>query len=489
MAGNHPRKKRLYCDPPLPGNDYLRTALVSNSLVDRSKVIDQRVEAAVKVKTLALTSRNYDLQRENESLRLRCESLERSIRILKKEGNWTYRSPNVWLSWFGEQGHEEGHVFGVRRLIQSIEATTKDLRASRSAKVDVGGEEGSLILSNDVMDPHWEQLANAMLLSKRIKRMNLSNVQLNERTLQTIEASVRQKGITRFYLRRNKFLGGEGVQFAINVLKNNSSIKAFRWRDNSFPCTEHACQLIDAISEHPAIHLLDLSRSMNKGIIPTLPVKRLLYGLRTDTLKMLYLSNNNIKMNGDRCIPDVLSKNLPLEALFLEGNQLTDDDALHIAIALQSNTNLRYLDLDDNALTNTGKTTMYLLSVLGLNRSDLSDLEPVWAANLNAVSEANHTCKIVGVSGSRNFMNRKNESAKWNRGRKLLSLLVKRHRRGPMIPHLESEFLENGMGLVPHVFSCINSYSVGCSERHCLSILFELVRDWRMHEIVQSRQM
>jgi len=77
---------------------------------------------------------------------------------------------------------------------------------------------------------------------------------------------------------------------------------------------------------------------MNKCIVPSLPVKRLLYGSRTDTLKMLYLSNNNIK-NGDRCIPDALSKNLPLEALFLEGNQLTDDDALHIAIALQSNTN------------------------------------------------------------------------------------------------------------------------------------------------------
>ena len=43
--------------------------------------------------------------------------------------------------------------------------------------------------------------------------------------------------------------------------------------------------------------------------------------------------------------------------LDLEWNQLTDDDAIHIAQALQSNTNLRYLDIRNNALTIKGKYT------------------------------------------------------------------------------------------------------------------------------------
>ena len=327
-------KKRLYCNPPLPGNYDLRIALASNhSLVDLNKIIDQRVEDAAKAKTRALTSRNSDMQGENERLRQRCESLERSIHL--------------------------------------------------------------------------------------------------------------------------------------------------------FPSTEHACHLIDAILEHPSInHHLDLSRSMNKGIIPSLPLKLLLHGLKTAPLKMLDLSNNGIATNGDRCIPDFLATNPPLESLYLGGNELNDDDAHHIALALQSNTNLRCLNLEDNAMTKNGKISMYLLSVLGLNLSDLSGLKPVWAANLNTVSEANHTCEIVGVSGPRNFMNRSDKSAKWNRGRKLLSLLAKRHRRGPMIPQLQSEFSEDGMGLVPRIFSCINTYS----ERHCLSILFELVRDWKIHEFFQSLQ-
>ena len=86
--------------------------------------------------------------------------------------------------------------------------------------------------------------------------------------------------------------------------------------------------------------------------------------------------------------------------------QVLDDDALNIAQALQSNTNLRYLQLEDNhALTHMGKLDLYLHSNLGLNRSDIPFITRVVEANLNTVSGANHTCQIAGISGRKNFIN------------------------------------------------------------------------------------
>ena len=485
MDSTNPAKKRKAdCDPPLLGHD----GPSNMSLADLNRLIDQRVVDAVDSKILALSTRVDALQRENEGLALRCESLERSVQVLRKEGNWTYSAPDVPRSHWIDQGHDEDYAADAEYLVQRIKASTKGLRsagrAPSSAEVFVRGTPQSLIFSDNVLYPHWEQLANALQLSKRITKLDLWHVQLDERTLQKLEWSVRQKGITRFNLTRNQFLEGDGAQFAINLLKSNRSVETFSWRWNPFRSTDEACDLIDAILEHPTISDLILIRNSlsDEGIDFHAPVKRLFGGAGTDTLLKVNLSYNRIKTNGDRCIPDFLATNPPLIRLYLGNNQLTDDDALHIGLALQSNTNLRYLDLYGNALTSTGETTTYISSVLGLNRSDRP--KTVSEANLNTVSEANHTCEIVGIVGSNYFMNSNNVSAKWNRRRKLCWLLRQRHVDGRIISQLESEFSEDGMGIVPQVLGCINMYFAD-SSRPCLPVLFELVRGWKIPEILQ----
>ena len=192
--------------------------------------------------------------------------------------------------------------------------------------------------------------------------------------------------------------------------------------------------------------------------------------------------SNGIKTNSDRCITDFLSTNLPPEMLHFNDNQLNDDDTLNIAQALRSNTNLRYLDLHANELTkkgeniihyqaifgasrsetsrfktDRGKSLMYYQSILGLGPSGLKS--PV-EVNLNSVSGANHTCKILGISRPKAFMNKSSKnSAKSDRGRKLFHVLRCRHRKGCNITHFEPEFSEDCMGLVPHVLACVNTYS------------------------------
>ena len=126
-----------------------------------------------------------------------------------------------------------------------------------------------------------------------------------------------------------------------------------------------------------------------------------------------------------------------------------------LSASLQSNTHLRVIDLEDNALTEKGKEGMFFLSFLGLNRSDVLALMTGTNVNLNTVSGANHTCRIDGISTENVFMNRRDESAKSNRRRKLFELLVNRHLSGRIISQLESEFSEDAMGLVPHALACI----------------------------------
>ena len=491
------KKRKADYDPPRPGNDDPGTALPANlSLAELNRLIDQRVTdalEAVEAKTLVLTSRVDGLQRENEELLLRCESLERSVQVMKKEGNWTYLAPDVPRSHWIDQGHDEDYVEGAEDLIQSIKYTTHRLRSG-----DGDGDSDDWlvfdceipipILSDTALNPHWEQLANAVQLSERITRIDISYVQMNERTLQMIEASVRQKGITVLCLDHNQFHGGEGVQFAINVLRSNRTVKYFDWEYNSLHGTEDACDLIDAVMEHPTISDVSFMGSFREDIATYSPVKRL-FGGDNFTLRSVDLSNNGIKTNGDKCISGFLSANPPMRSLNLDGNWLNDDDALHIAKALQSNTNLRALHLRNNRLTKDGKDAMNHQAFFGISPSDFSALQTISKANLNTVSGANHTCEIVGIYMGA-IMNDCNKDAKWNRRRKLFWLLGRRHIHGLNMTLFEPEFSGDSLGVMPHVLACINTYATtvyaeGYQSRLHLSLLFELARDWKTPEMYQ----
>ena len=77
---NPAKKRKADSVPHRPDNgDPGATLPADLSLADLNRLIDQRVTGVVEAKTLTLTSRVDGLQRENERLLLRCESLERSV--------------------------------------------------------------------------------------------------------------------------------------------------------------------------------------------------------------------------------------------------------------------------------------------------------------------------------------------------------------------------------------------------------------------------
>ena len=106
MVSTSPTKKRKAesADGDPPGNDDDHGVVLSAnlSLADLNRLIDQRVADAVRTKTVELDKQVDDLQRENEGLLLKCESLERSVKVLQKDQKDAAGNNN------SEEGQEDG---------------------------------------------------------------------------------------------------------------------------------------------------------------------------------------------------------------------------------------------------------------------------------------------------------------------------------------------------------------------------------------------
>ena len=177
MDSTTPAKKRKAADPTSPGNDDDDTGSVLSAnlplslslTADLHKLVDQRVADAVDAKTLALSSRVDDLRRENEGLLRRCESLERSVQVLRREGSWTYTAPDVPRSHWIEQGHDDEYAECAEMVTNTIKRNTESLRAddpNYSNIVAFGFVDFETVIRSDpVLDPHLKELAKATFAS------------------------------------------------------------------------------------------------------------------------------------------------------------------------------------------------------------------------------------------------------------------------------------------------------------------------------------
>eukprot|EP00579_Thalassiosira_antarctica_P003598 CAMPEP_0201904696 /NCGR_PEP_ID=MMETSP0902-20130614/56131_1 /ASSEMBLY_ACC=CAM_ASM_000551 /TAXON_ID=420261 /ORGANISM="Thalassiosira antarctica, Strain CCMP982" /LENGTH=264 /DNA_ID=CAMNT_0048438791 /DNA_START=83 /DNA_END=878 /DNA_ORIENTATION=+ len=233
---------------------------------------------------------------------------------------------------------------------------------------------------------------------------------------------------------------------------------------------------------------------------------------------------NYVRTGGRTFISDFLARNPILQMLTLVDNQLDDKDAISIASALRSNTNLRYINLEDNLITHVGFEA--LRKVVFDNSS------------LNAAAETNHTCAIhytvypgderleLEINGLVNFaesgdffepkalrgkkiflyshletenatgderleceINGETESGdlfepKALRGKKIYSVLSSRNRECSNVHYLEGAPVE----FLPDMFGAIQQYSEyhlqdnspwqDDDDVNALSIVFEIVRWW-----------
>ena len=115
------RKRKL-----APDDDVSLTADEIGALLERhTRRLDERMQlqsdrfvelkaknAALEEECRSLQLQIYELNTDNarvrKDYRVRCDSLERSIQVLRKGVNWTYSAPDIPRSHWIEQGYDEG---------------------------------------------------------------------------------------------------------------------------------------------------------------------------------------------------------------------------------------------------------------------------------------------------------------------------------------------------------------------------------------------
>ena len=278
------------------------------------------------------------------SLKEKCDDAENRQRyhdVLLKNQRWEYSAPYPNVA----DAHE-------KRTLDKIKTQTCDMRYGKcGGTVQIMGH-----LSYDAaILPHWMEFADALkqhqyalkcLPKETISMLNLYFMELPKTVLDLLSNALESTHFKSLLLEENQF-GRDGIQFALNHMKNNPILEELYLIDNPIDDQDDVNQLCEIIRDHPSINTIHLSDCFGEGINGHDVLCSILTAGR-NKLTSIVLSSNDIITEGSTFIADFLATNPILENLRLCDNYIDDEDAKSIATALKHNTNLRILDMDPN---------------------------------------------------------------------------------------------------------------------------------------------
>ena len=277
----------------------------------------------------------------------------------------------------------------------------------------------------------------------------------------------------------------DGIEFVVELIEGLDSTERFEWINNVIDEQELINGLVEAIISNPSIDYIHLENVAGVNI-NGYEVLCSLLDQNEKSFSHIDLERNSIETGGDTTISDYIASDSPLSQLYLADNQLNDHDAKLIARALKNNTNLQEIRLGDNNITNIGKEAL---------------LKAVYdPTSLNTLADCNHTCSIEGISFDDIITENDCNEGRWtNRSKKIYHLLSNRNKEGSNLQHLNAEFAEDedslALKIVPIMLDCIYRYYSGPGRRlgtrttsRPLSIIYEILRGWKMPELYDTKR-
>jgi len=446
-----------------------------------------------------------ELKEKCTNLDTRCESLQRSVQILSKESKWEYSAPYIPDSHWENLGFDEDYINQMQKFLADIKRYTCRLRSGKCglSALDFGLDDEALLQHDDILLPHWKELANALQLCNvdGIPELSITNIQLTTSVIDLLTPALKGKQIDDFSLYNNDFEDThKGIEFVAECIKSNNELERFYLTSNQIDNMVYAHHLIEAIINNPSIDDIRLENCLRGGVFSINGYEAVRPLFASDrTWDRLDLENNNIQTKGDTAIPDYIASNPPLQSLLLSGNKLNDNDAILIASSLKgNNTNLKSLHMQNN----TGITD------IGRNALIKAIYDPT---SLNSMSDCNHAC-VIYIDGHMKNVPRwgSNEGAgkpQIKRSTKIYQLLFERNKEGSNVQHLNAEFEddeEDSLKLVPKVLERVHlnydsmiqnaedddsnsEEEINPSPSYPLSIMFEVLRGWKMPELYEKR--
>ena len=408
--------------------------------------------------------------------------------VLLKNQQWKYSAPRPSEEyWNNTVGEDE--VAAAESFLTQIKQHTEEMRYGTSNRKVVIDPEliDDELPYNEAFLPHWEEFATALeqhqYCLKSLPRdsdteLKLFDMELPDTVLSLLSKGLESTNFTRFVLRDNNF-GQAGIEFALKYLKNNRILKKFNLYNNPFDNISDIKQLCQVVKNHPSVEEIDLVGCRGEEV-DGYEMLQMIMNAGKSNLTSIVLSYNEISTGGDTFISDFLADNPILETLFLDGNQLDDNDAIAIASALKQNTILRTIGLRDNNISKSGWEA--------LRKAEFDD------TSLNSASDSNHSCTIKYPSGDDEIQGLDTSEMNGNsdyhfdslyvRRKKVYSVLSTRNRLRSNVGHFDDVPVE----VLPDMLSTIQQYSKYHSENsemsqdtnyvNPLSIVYEVCRYW-----------
>ena len=429
------------------------------------------------IRTLAAANRSLEeehraLVEKHRALEARCDSLERSVQVLKKDVKWTYLAPDIPHSHWIEQGHEEEYGQCMELLLHFIKEESEAIRnGTEDTCACLNGYSRPTILHDDALLPHFEELADAIQVSSGIRRISIGDIELSPSAINILFPAMEGKVIV-VNICGIRFPGpdvAECYESIATSIRRNHTLEHLTW-GNPISSEDHADLLIQSAINNRSIKTVWMDNCFHQNGVDG--CRALVYLLTCGKpFEEIDFSSNGLSGIDD--VAAALATNPQLESLSMTGNELNDRDAELIARALGQNTNLENLYLSRNDLT-----------AAGFERIRTALYDP---SNLNAMESCNHTCWVNCVGGNIHDL-----TPQQRRRRKLYEMLSTRHAKGSNARHLNAETGEGPFvtKFVPRVLERVQQYSDDRSADSPLplSLLFELMKCWKMPELYEHRR-
>ena len=427
---------------------------------------NKALQASTERDTKALKDDINALRNENKALKWSLHRLASKVR----EG-WEYPLMIQPDEYWENKGYDDEAIDNLREgFLANLKRAVSDLELGVCDFISVGR-----VSHDEDLMPHWNALFRSF---KHINpydtgvELRMQSIELNEEVMRRICHNVRRSNINVVHIENVGFTNLRDAIVELGKALKSTKLKYLDWTENPIESTEDMALFTRVLSQCDTVDEVTFSRNGNEN------AQALLSGVDLSTYKVLNLSCNNMQTNGRTDISDLIAANTPLEELYLDRNNLNDDDAVLIARSLGRNTHLMRIDVGYNNIQERGKRALY---------KAVNDI-----SSLNALSDSNHLCCLYGLSYCQINSGCGSNALAINRMFKIQKLMVQRYRKGGggNVPHLNMEVSgEKSVLLAPFMMEsvvrrdnalqekCIKSYE--CS----LGLLYELVRDWKMVEL------
>jgi hypothetical protein len=329
--------------------------------------------------------------------------------------------------------------------------------------------EEPIVWHETTLDEYWVQLEAEMIGGNLdcvdIAGIEIKNVEMKKERLATLVAILSNGRVTNSSTQiifNNTNICEEGIIWLSKLIDVSSHLHELQLYHNRIDNMESACCLSRSLRSHTCIKMLwltDLDLGSNPEILLTI--------LQSD-VESIYLNNNNIDSLGAVKIAEYLEDNPPIKTIFLAINRLNDDDIILISQALKRNTNLEDLYLHTNNITCIGVKAL-LTCIFD-------------SSSLNAISESNHSLKLVfffNGEESENLDECIHKLMDLNPTEKIMLALQEKE-------SLLQYFTNIPVELIPEVLAFFHPIH---SPHKCLNILYSTMRWWNMPMLYSYHEM